>query len=128
MKLSKEVSTEVKLEDLSCEIYVKGGNSDDLKLLFNAIDKLRNEYGINVYIKFFDGGWLYGDLDDELKIVVRGKEIKVKRGAPNLIVERLVDEILIGISSLNKSVEEPIFNYQEGPGKFSSAEYLVTAA
>ncbi len=121
----------MKVNNPSYEIYIKEGNENDLKLLFNVVDKLRNEYGINVYVRFLEGGWLYGNLDDELKIIICGKEIRVRRTQyrkPEKVVDRLVDEILVNIGSLAKSVEEPLLSYQKGPGNFSSAEYLIAAA
>jgi hypothetical protein len=128
MTYSDEVFIKVRLQDPSYEVLVKGGDLEDIELMLNVVDKLRSEYGINVYLRAVEGGWLYGDLEDEFKVIVCGREINVNRSyfREKDEVEYLIGEILNSINPSGAVANESIIGVNEGPSRFSSAEYLVS--
>ncbi len=120
------MSVKVQFHEPFYEVYVRGGDERDVQLLLDVVDKLRNEYGINVYLRADGDEWLYGSISDGLKIFVCGKEISLNESEQNLNkIELLVDKILSSISLSRISSEENISSINEGPGRFFSAEYVI---
>jgi len=118
----------VQLQDISYEVYIKGGDEDDIRLVLDVVDRLRNNYGINIYLRVGDEDWLYGGLENDLKIFICGRVIDLNKGeALNSRdkVEYLISEILGSINVSKGFTKESLSVINEGPGRFSSAEYLL---
>ncbi|MCE4620894.1 MAG: hypothetical protein F7B95_00445 [Desulfurococcales archaeon] len=105
-------------------IYVRGGDAETIDLILRVADRLRREYGINVYIETlgFDPWLIMGAVpSDYNKIIVGDKEIDLNMASEDAIIS----EILTGLAS-GGMFEEEMSLKSSDHDRFSSGEYLLT--
>jgi len=103
-------------------VYIIGGDNETISMLLRVIDRLRREYGINIYLETLGlDPWLGTGLPAGYdRIIVGDKEIDLHIASE----ETIIQEILHGIVSPSIGDEE-IMIASSDHDSFSSGEYLL---
>jgi len=116
---------------MKARIYIRNLDEENLKFLLRALDTIRREYGINVYVEPID--WCF--LEDYTSNYSIGYSLCEPQGFILDMQEldldvltsetELVSEILNYLRVNEKLNDNIITTYSLSPGDFSSAEYLL---